>query len=211
VPTYAFSDVVTSIDQLREIIGTPGDLAVRKQISTIDRHCHRFIERSPFVLVSSANATGTCDVSPRGDGPGFVHVLGDKTLLIPERPGNRRADTLTNIIENPRVGLLFLIPNVEETLRVNGFACLIRDPDLLAQMAFKSKVPVLAIAVEAEEVFFHCAKAFRRSHLWQPEHWPDRSELPTLGQILMDQTRLEDTTAEVLDCSIEEAYQTRLY
>jgi PPOX class probable FMN-dependent enzyme len=150
-------------------------------------------------------------VSPRGDGPGFVHVLGDKTLLIPERPGNRRADTLTNIIENPRVGLLFLIPNVEETLRINGRACLIRDPDLLAQMAFKGKVPVLAIAVDAEEVFFHCAKAFRRSHLWQPEHWPDRSELPTLGQILVDQTRLEDTTAEVLDCSIEEAYQTRLY
>jgi uncharacterized protein len=130
--------------------------------------------------------------------------------LIPDRPGNRRADTLTNILANPHVGLLFLIPNVEETLRVNGRAWIVRDADLRERLAFQGKVPLLALAVEVEEVYFHCAKAFRRSRLWQPEHWPDRSALPTLGRILVDQVKLEQTP-ESLDCTLEEIYQTTLY
>ena len=211
MPGYAFTDPVTSEAELREVLGMPGDIAVQKQIAALDKHARLFVERSPFALLSSSDAAGNCDVSPRGDGPGFVHILDDQTLLVPERPGNRRADTLTNVLENPHVGLLFLIPNVDETLRVNGSAQIVRDPELLAPMAFRGKTPLLALAVELDEVFFHCPKAFRRSGLWKPATWPDRSEIPTLGQILLDQVKLQNTTAEQLDCELEDSYQKRLY
>jgi uncharacterized protein len=210
VLSYPFTDIVSSEEQLREVLGYPQETSIRKTQLTIDWYARQFIEHSPFALVSSASANGRLDVSPRGDGPGFVLVLDEKTLLIPERPGNRRGDTLINVLSNPHVGLLFLIPNVEETLRINGIAAVVRDPVLLEKLTAQNKQPQLAIAVEAQEVFFHCAKAFRRSHLWQPEQWPDRSVVPTLGQIMKEQLRL-DQTAESLDCEIEEAYRTRLY
>ena len=208
---YPFSEIISTEAQLREVLGVPSAGSVDKQLSILDQHSRNFIGRSPFALISTADASGRCDVSPRGDGAGFIKVLDDKTLLIPDRPGNKRGDTLSNIIKNPHAGILFLIPDVEETLRVNGLAALIRDPDLLQRMAFRDKTPQLAIAVEAEEVYFHCAKAFKRSGLWDPEQWSGRGDLPSLGQIMMDQTKPKDATAESIDCTIEEAYKTNLY
>ncbi|MGH2558920.1 MAG: pyridoxamine 5'-phosphate oxidase family protein [Thermomicrobiales bacterium] len=206
-----FRSVVSSEEELREVLGQPSDLVIRKQLPTLDRHARTFIAHAPFALIGTSNRDGGCDVSPRGDGPGFVEVLDDSTLAIPERPGNRRADSLRNIIENPHVGLLFMIPNVEETLRVNGRAQIVRDEKMLDRMAVRGKRPLLAIAVEVEEVFLHCAKAFKRSGLWQPENWPARSELPSLAEMLMDQVKPAGTTVEELDCAIEDGYQKRLY
>ncbi len=208
---YRFRDVVSTEAELREVIGEPSELVLRKQLPALDGHCRAFIARSPFVLVGTAGAGGRCDVSPRGDGPGFALVLDERTLLIPDRPGNRRVDGFRNVLENPHVGLLFVIPGMEETLRVNGRACIVRDADLLGRMAVGGKTPTLALAVEVEEAFLHCAKAFKRSRLWQAETWPDRADLPSLGKMLLDQVRLPDTTAETLDAAIEESYAKRLY
>lgn len=198
---------VTSVDRLREIIKAPPAESgvMRKQFALLDAHCRAFIAKSPFLLLGTSRADGRCDVSPRGDGPGFVLQLDERTIVIPDRPGNRRIDSFQNIIENPHVGLIFLIPNVDETLRVNGSAWITEDPELLERMQMKGKTPQLGIVVEAEEVFFHCARAFRRANLWQPENWIDRAELPTLGQIMHDQLKPEDVTAEDIDCSLEES------
>lgn len=203
---------VTSIEQLREIISTPAPdaPAMRKDIGVLDHHCRAFIEKSPFLLLSTSGPSGRCDVSPRGDSPGFVTVLDEHTLVVPDRPGNRRLDSFQNIIENPHAGLIFMVPNVDETLRVNGKAWLTRDPELLEQMAMQGKVPQLGIVIEAQEVFFHCARAFKRAKLWNPETWIERTELPTLGTILHDQLNPEDLTAEQYDESLESSNR-RLY
>src|SRR2546421_5870904 len=162
--TSKFRDIVTSEEVLRELIGSPSNLAIRKQLSSLDPHCQNFIARSPFLLISSVDASGTCDVSPRGDAPGFVLILDEKTLVIPERPGNRRIDTLRNILQTSAVGLLFMIPGVEETLRVNGHACLVRDTTLLERTTAQGKQPLIAIGVEVKECFLHCAKSLKRSN-----------------------------------------------
>jgi PPOX class probable FMN-dependent enzyme len=207
---YPFSRVVTTQHELREIAGTPSDGAVRKQLARLDAHCLAFIARSPFVLVGTAGAAGRCDVSPRGDAPGFVLALDEGTLLLPERPGNRRVDTLSNIIENPHVGLLFLIPGLEETLRVNGRAVIVRDADLLERMAVQGKAPRLGIGVAVEEAYIHCAKSFKRARLWHEEAKIDRSTFPSLARIVMDQLQLTDCTVEELDQMFEADYQ-KLY
>ncbi len=161
-----FSQPVTHLDELRSIIGDPQPISVKKQFSDLDRHCCAFISLSPFLLIGTSNGAGRCDVSPKGDSPGFVQVLDNETLLIPERPGNRRGDTLVNILENPHVGLLFMIPGIEDTLRVNGRATIVKDEELLNLTAHQGKRPVLNIAVQVQQAFLHCAKAFKRSHLW---------------------------------------------
>lgn len=206
-----FQDVIDTEEALRELMGTPSELALRKQISKLDHHVQKLIRHSPFLLIGSAGADGRCDVSPRGDEPGFVHVLDEQTLLIPDRPGNRRADTLINVLQNPHVGLLFVIPNMEETVRINGRATIIRDADLLALMPARGKVPELAIAVDVEEVFLQCAKALKRSNLWKPEHWPERSSLPSLAEMLIDQAKPAGVTVPEMECALEEAYRTKLY
>ena len=211
VSAVRFEQTVTTEEELAAIVGTPADLVVKKQLSALDRHCRAFIARSPFVLLGTAGADGTCDVSPRGDAPGFVELLDERTLLLPDRPGNRRVDGLRNIIANPHVGLLFIIPGMEETLRVNGHATIVRDPSLLERLTARDKTPLLAIAVEVEEAFLHCAKAFKRSALWQAETWPDRGELPSLAEMLMDQVKLNETSVQTLDRQIEDSYATRLY
>ena len=203
--------MITNIDELRAVIGVPSELSLRKEITWLDHHCRLLISRAPFLLISSSSSDGRCDVSPRGDAPGFVMVLDDKTLLIPDRSGNRRADTLMNVLENPHLGLLFLIPTMEETLRINGRATIVRDPELMTMMEFRGKTPLLALAVEVDEVFLQCAKALKRSNLWKSESWPQRSELPTLAQMLIDQAKPDNMTVDEMECALEEAYRTKLH
>jgi uncharacterized protein len=206
-----FSDTVETEAGLREIMGEPGGLALGKQLDRLDRHCRDFVAMSPFVLVGTVDAGGACDVSPRGDEPGFVLVLDEKTLVIPERPGNRRLDSLLNILETCSVGLLFLVPGFEETLRVNGRASVVRDSDVLERTTSHGKRPPAAIAVEVEECFLHCAKAFKRSGLWREDGWPERSKLPSLGRMLRDQGAVPGASAEELESSIQDGYARRLY
>ncbi|MFH1804266.1 MAG: pyridoxamine 5'-phosphate oxidase family protein [Pseudomonadota bacterium] len=185
---------IDTTEKLRAIYGPPLELAIRKQLDHLDVHCRHFVALAPFAVISSAGANGFADVSPRGDGPGFVRVLDDKTLLIPDRPGNRRIDTLCNILENPEIGLLFLVPGINETLRVNGIAAIHDDPDLIDQFADTGKLPQTVLKITVTEAFIHCAKSLMRSRLWDPETRIDRKTFPTLGQIIKDQLAVGDAT-----------------
>lgn len=206
-----FRDVVTSEEALRTLVGQPSELAIRKEISYLDAHCRAFIARSPFVLIATSGASGRADVSPKGDPPGFVQVLDEHRLVIPDRPGNRRLDGMRNLLENPHVGLLFLIPGLEETLRVNGRAWIIRDEEVLARCAVMGKRPTLALGVYAEECFIHCAKAFKRAQLWQPDQWPDRAGLASPSEMLVDHARPKDMTVPQMDRLLQESYSKNLY
>ncbi len=205
-----FSEVISTVEQMREIIGYPHEVVTRKTISTLDDYCREWIAQSPFLLIASSDTQGNVDVSPKGDPPGFVHVLDDSTLLIPERPGNRRADTFMNILENPKIGLLFLIPGKKETLRVSGQATLVRDGDLRQQMMAKGKVPELLVAVNVEEAFFHCAKCIIRSELWKANALPALESLPSLAQAMVKHGEL-DLTIEEMQTGITNDEETRLY
>jgi PPOX class probable FMN-dependent enzyme len=205
-----FEAIVTTESELRELVGTPGPRAIQKERRSIDAHCRAFIAHSPFVLVATAGAGGRCDVSPKGDAPGFVQVLDDHRLVIPDRPGNRRIDGMRNLLVNPQVGLLFLVPGREETLRVNGRAWITRDRALLSACTAGGKTPILAIGVEVEECFMHCAKAFLRSRLWSTEQWPAADALPPLACVLFDQIKPEGVRVEEYQRDLEEGYR-RLY
>ena len=174
---------VESEEQLRALIGQPLELTKRKITNRINRQTRKFIELSPFLCLATSDAEGTCDVSPRGDPRGFVRILDDRTLLLPDRPGNRLADSLVNILENPQVGLLFVIPGVTETFRVNGRATLTTDQVLLAPCSVEGKPPKLGILIDIESAYTQCSKAFLRSHLWDPSLHIDPKELPTGGQV----------------------------
>ncbi len=190
------------------------DRAVRKCIDHLDRHARDFIARSPFLCIGTQSGSGTADVSPRGDPAGFVQVLNDTTLVIPDRPGNNRLDTLKNIVAHPAVGLLFLIPGFEETLRVNGHARITRDPAVLAPLAINDRLPTVAIVVTVHEVFLHCAKALRRSHLWDADRHQDRRAMPSLVAMILDQTATPPVDAAALaqmDADLEDAYQRTMY
>jgi hypothetical protein len=169
--------------QLRAVLGMPTDLVRAKVRDRLDPLTRQFVERSPFLLLATSAEDGSCDVSPRGDPPGFVRILDERTLLLPERPGNRLADSLRNVLSNDRVGLLFVIPGVGDTLRVNGRATLVTDEELLAPSAVEGKVPRVGFLIEVDEVFTHCSKAFLRSALWDPSRYVERSALPTSGEI----------------------------
>ncbi len=169
--------------QLRAVLGMPTDLVRAKVRDRLDHLTREFVERSPFLLLATSAADGSCDVSPRGDPPGFVQILDERTLLLPERPGNRLADSLRNVLSNDRVGLLFVIPGIGDTLRVNGRATLVTDEELLAPSAVEGKVPRVGFLIEVDEVFTHCSKAFLRSALWDPSRYVERSELPSSGEI----------------------------
>jgi uncharacterized protein len=194
---------------LRERYPEPSERAVLKTQRALDRHMRRFIELSPFVCLGSSTADGA-DVTPRGDQPGFVQVLDDETLLIPDWPGNNRLDTLQNIEANPQVGLLFLIPGFNESLRVNGVAAISIDPALLARWNVNGKQPRTVLRVTVHEAFLHCGKAILRSRLWDEDAKVDRAALPPYGQMLKDQIEIRDT-AEEIQASVEDAYKTRLY
>ena len=210
-PPPPFRDLIADEPALRALLGTPSELVLKKQITALDGHCRTFIALAPFVAVATADAAGRADVSPRGDAPGFVQVLDDYRLAIPERPGNRRADTLRNVLQTGRVGLLFIIPGFEETLRVNGRAWLTRDAALLERMTARGKMPPLAIGVAVEEAFLHCAKAFKRSRLWEADSWPSREALPSLASMLLDQAGPCDVTLDELERQVADSYVTRLY
>jgi PPOX class probable FMN-dependent enzyme len=209
--TPAFENVVKSIEELRALVGEPSELALKKQIGALDAHCRAFIRHSPFLLLATSNAAGQCDVSPKGDAPGFVLVLDDRHLVIPDRPGNRRLDGMRNLLENPHLGLIFLIPGREDTLRVNGRAWIVRDPVLLERTAVMHKRPDLAIGVEVEECFLHCAKAFKRSRLWRTETWPEPAAVASMARILLDQAKPAGMTLEDMQRRLERGYTTQLY
>ncbi len=206
--------VITDEAALRAMFPPTHTLAIQKMQGTIDTHARAFISRAPFLCIGTQNADGRADVSPRGDAPGFVSVLDQHTLAIPDRPGNNRLDTQSNIIANPNVGLLFIIPGFDDTLRVNGHAMLVNDPTLLATMAVNDRTPRLAIVVRVHEVFLHCAKAFRRAQLWNPGHFQDRKAMPSLLNIILDQTTGAPTNADEMrkiDEGLEESYRNSMY
>ena len=202
-------DAVQDIETLREIYGPPGERSLKKQLTRLDMHCRAFIARSPFLVIASSDPSGRCDASPKGDAPGFVRVVDDKTLLILDRLGNNRVDTIGNLLARPGVGLIFFVPGLNETLRVNGRAQVTTDPALLDPLAVNGKVPRSGILVTAEEVYFHCGKALIRSDLWNPEKQLRRSEFPSLGRILADQ--IGGISAEESERLTAESYRTRLY
>jgi uncharacterized protein len=175
---------ITNNAELRAIIGSPNDVVVSKISDRLNELTRQFIERSPFVCVATKMPNGGIDVSPRGDPPGFVRILGERELLIPERPGNRIADTLTNLLADPSIGLLFLIPGVGDSFRVNGRGVITDDRELLAPSAVEGSVPKLGILVSVVEAYTQCSKALIRSDLWNPDRHVDRSELPSAGEIL---------------------------
>ncbi|SMC98601.1 pyridoxamine 5'-phosphate oxidase family protein [Rhizobium sp. RU36D] len=205
---------ITNAASLRGLYEPTHTLAIQKCQDRLGPHAQDFIRRSPFLCIGTQSADGRADVSPRGDPSGFVRILDEQTLAIPDRPGNNRLDTLANIIANPNVGLLFIIPGFDDTLRVNGEALLVTDPDLLATMEVSGRVPKLAIVVKVREVFMHCAKAFRRSHLWDPAHFQDRREMPSLVKIILDETSgapADQDAQRKLDDDLEEAYRKSMY
>jgi uncharacterized protein len=200
---------VRSEAELRVLLGEPMSRAVTKERVRLHERDREWLAASPFCLVGTSGADGTCDVSPKGDPPGFTLVLDDSTIALPERPGNRRADGYRNILTNPHVGLLFLVPGRGETLRINGRARLVRDAPFLDQMIVKGHRPILAVVVEIEQIFFHCAKAFMRSSLWQPATWhPDA--LPSHAQIVKSVQQTTETLEE-LEQYYGPQYATRLY
>ena len=207
---HQFTDVITTEQQLRDVVGFPTERVSRKVITSLDVHCRKFISLSPFLLIATADASGNMDVSPKGDPPGFVRILDDQTLAIPDRPGNKRADSFINILENPHVGLFFMVPGYRETLRVTGTARIVRDESLRESMAVKGKSPTLALVVDVAEVFFHCAKCVIRSGIWQPEQWPDVSGMPAYGQITVDHSKWHESP-ETVNAQLADSYSKNLY
>ena len=196
-------------DALRQIYGNPIERARLKSLRALDAHCRRFIELSPFLCMGSVGPHGA-DVTPRGDQPGFVHILDERTLAIPDWPGNNRIDSLTNLAANPQVGLLFFIPGFDETLRVNGTAAISADPAMVARWTVNGKNPRSALIVTIGEAFLHCGKALIRSRLWQADAQVDRAAMPSYGRMLKDQIEICDS-AEEIESSVFEGYRTRLY
>ena len=200
---------ISNASELRETYGEPLVRSGLKVLDYLDEHCQNFIALSPFCLLGSSAADGRADVSPRGDPPGFVAVLDAHTLLIPDRPGNRQADSLRNVIEQPQVGLLFLVPGMNETLRVSGKAEIVTDTALLTPLSVGGKRPISGLRITIEKAFFHCGKALVRSRLWDPETQIERSSFPTYGQVLADQ--IDGADAREIDASAEEATRNQLY
>ncbi len=181
-------NTIGSIDALRTLYAAPKERAVKKQLISLDLHCGKFIALSPFLVLATNNAAGDMDASPRGGAPGFVKMQDSHTLLIPDAPGNNRLDSLENIVATGRAGLLFLIPGVDESLRVNGQAVLSREPADLALCADERRTPLLVVRLRVQEAYLHCAKALMRSGLWREGSRIERSLLPTMGQMINDQT-----------------------
>jgi uncharacterized protein len=202
-------DIIEDIAEIRQIYGEPAERAVKKQLPRLEKHSRAFIARSPFLVIASTDPAGRVDASPKGDMPGFVQVLDDTTLLIPDRLGNNRVDTIGNLLACPGVGLIFFVPGLRETLRVNGRARITSAPALLEPCAVNGKVPRSGILITADEVYFHCGKALIRSDLWNPDKHIAQSDFPSLGRIITEQIG-EGSVAEA-ERYTAESYRTRLY
>lgn len=203
------SDVINTEAQLRALIGEPAALTCTKVSNRLNAVTRLFVERSPFVCLATSDLAGNCDLSPRGDPAGFVRILDDRTLLIPERPGNRLADSLRNMLVNPHFGLLFVVPGVTDTFRVNGRATITVDADLLAPSTVEGKPPLLGILVDIDEAYTQCSKAFLRSHLWDAERFIANADMPTGGQVL-HAIQGQQFDAERYDAERAERYSKRV-
>lgn len=202
---------ITSEEELRELLGDPiHPLVVAKSTSRITEPLQRFIERSPFACIATYGEDGSCDLSPRGDPPGFIKVLDEKTLFLPERPGNKRLDSIVNIIHRSQLSLLFMIPGTLETVRVNGTGVVTRDPELLSLCAVNGKLPELGLLITVGEALGHCSKAFRRSKLWEQDY-ASREGVPTLAEMMAGHLDLDESTTAELDQGIEDDAKNRMY
>lgn len=207
-----FRDVVSTEERLRELYRPPSPPALGKQIDRLDDNCRSFIEHSPFVLIATSSGDDrSCDVSPKGGPPGFVRVLDEKRLAIPDLAGNNRLDSFTNLLSNTGLALLFLIPGLDETLRVNGRAWIVTDDDVLDACVVAGRRPKAAVGMVVEEAYIHCAKAFRRGSVWQPEEWPDRSDMPTIPCMLRDHLDEPAISAAFVAERLEEDYATTMW
>ena len=207
----AISTTLDDESSLRALYLPPMELALRKQLDRLDAHCRNFLAHSPFAVIGSTRPGRGTDVSPRGDAPGFARVLDDHTLAIPDRPGNNRLDTMSNIVADAEVGLLFFIPGIDETLRINGTARISREPALLAAAAVKGREPRVIIVVTVREAFLHCGKALKRSRLWQDDYRVERRSFPSLGRMIIEQTKPGNITVEQAESFIADNYVTGLY
>ena len=205
-----FRDTITTVEQLRTVMEMPSEPALKKDVGKIDDACRWFIERAPFVFIATANADGQCDVSPKGDAPGFVQVLDDETIVMPDRPGNNRADSISNILANPHIGMIFVVPGADWTLRVNGRAEIVRDEDVLERCAVNGKRPKLGIAVHVEEAYMHCPKCIIRSKLWDQETQLDAADMPKFALMARDMAGYQAVPAEIVERMDAEA-NTKLY
>jgi PPOX class probable FMN-dependent enzyme len=201
---------VTTIDEVHAANGAQSSAIMEKEAPRLSPLAIEFIGKSPYLLIGTADADGNCDVSPKGDEPGFVQVLNDTTLAIPDRLGNRRYDTFRNVLANPDVGLIFVVPSVSWTLRVSGRAVIVRDDDLRDRLAVNGRPPEHVLVVEVTRVLAHCPKCMIRSGLWTPEAWPDVADVPTLAETLVAHARLADGV-EAVAASLEEGNRARLY
>lgn len=206
-----FKKTVKTEAELREILGYPSELVKNKVVNIIDNHIKDFVAKSPLIFISTSNNAGKCDLSPRGDSQGFVEIVNEKYLIIPERIGNKKCDSLLNIISNSQIGIIFIIPGLNETLRINGKAIITKDEDLLRKHAVNGKCPNLGIVVEVEECFIHCAKAFMRSTIWNHNTWLANDELPNASKILKDHVNMELFSESKIAELLNESYTQRLY
>ena len=204
---------IRSVEKLRELYENPGELVIMKEKTCLDQYSRRFLELSPFAVIATSDKNGMLDSSPRGDYPGFIKSIDDNTVAIPDRPGNNRIDSLTNIIENPKIGILSMVPGFDECLRINGNACLVTSMELLSQFEYNGKLPKSIILVSIEEIFFHCGKAIIRSGLWKAESKVDRSAMPSLGRILMAQIDPRKSEMDIVELEqyIEDRAKYTLY
>ncbi len=203
-------EFISTSEELREHYKPASDGSLKKEMRTLDAHARKFLANSPFVLIGTSDGSSNADVTPKGDKPGFVTVLDDATIAIPDRPGNNRLDTWENVLVNPAVGLLFLIPGMNETLRINGTGRITVDGTLRERLSAEGKAPLSVLVVEIRAVYMHCAKAFMRSQLWQPETWQPRSAMPTLGEILKDQIKFAESAASK-DRWLDEVYRQEMW
>jgi PPOX class probable FMN-dependent enzyme len=205
-----FEEVVTTRDRLRQLVEPPTGIARDKAIGHIDDICRRFIAAAPFLMVATRGTDGRLDISPKGDPAGFVAVLDERTLAVPDRPGNSRLDTFENLLVNPEVGLIFVIPGHNDTLRVSGKGRIVRDAALQRRLAANGKTPNLVLVVTVEEAFMHCSKCMIRSRLWRQDEWPDRSSVATLAEAMIAHAAPKETVGEI-QAIIDDGYKNRLY
>lgn len=208
--TIKFDELITDRDRFREIFNEPSQAILDKNIDYIDDICASYIKASPFIVISTIGLDGNVSTSPKGDPAGFVQILDSKTLAIPERLGNHRCDGFENILQNPKIGLIFIIPGFGVTLRVSGTAQIVRDKKLQKSMEINGKQPDLVLIVNVKQAFAHCSKAIMRSKIWQPENWPESSNLPNLGTAMVTHGKLSTTTEKMQDIVINDE-ETRLY